>query len=91
MAKVAKRRGRYVIDFYDNLGRRRWTTLKKGTSKKKANEKLREIEDKLGRGTWMPETKIPIFSRVYEDWLEFKKPLSGFKANKNQPHYDSHD
>jgi integrase len=74
MACIRKRRDRWIIDFYDNQGRRRWKTLPKGNTKKKAKEKLREIEDRLGKGTWMPEKRIPIFSMVYEDWLEFKKP-----------------
>jgi hypothetical protein len=39
MACIAKRRGRYVIDFYDNQGKRQRMTLKKGTTKKKAKEK----------------------------------------------------
>jgi hypothetical protein len=43
MACIAKRRGRYVIDFYDNQGKRQRMTLKKGTTKKKAKEKLRRF------------------------------------------------
>ena len=39
---MAKRRGRYVIDFYDTYGKRRWKTLPKGTTKKKAIEALRQ-------------------------------------------------
>lgn len=74
MACVTKRRGRYVIDYYDNEGRRQRQTLKKGTTKKKANEKLREIEDQLAKGNYIPDKKIPIFSKVAEDWLEHKKP-----------------
>ncbi len=38
MACIAKRRERYIIDFYDTYGKRRWKTLAKGTTKKKANE-----------------------------------------------------
>jgi integrase len=74
MAKVAKRRGRYVLDYYDNLGERQRKTLKKGITLKKAKEKLREIEDQLDRGVYIPDNKIPIFSKVAEEWLNFKKP-----------------
>ncbi|MBW2132012.1 MAG: site-specific integrase [Deltaproteobacteria bacterium] len=74
MACVTKRRGRYVIDYYDNQGKRRWETLKKGTTKKKALDRLREIEDQLSRGTYVPEKKIPRLSEVCKEWLEFKKP-----------------
>ncbi len=50
MACIAKRRNRYVIDFYDNQGKRRWKTLPKGTTKAKAKEAMREIEDQLCKG-----------------------------------------
>ena len=40
MACIAKRRGRYVLDYYDNQGERIRKTLKKGTTLKKAKEKL---------------------------------------------------
>ena len=74
MACIAKRRNRYVIDFYDNQGKRRWKTLPKGITKKKAKEAMREIEDQIARGIYLPDKKIPIFSKVAEDWLEYKKP-----------------
>ena len=74
MACIARRRGRYVIDFYDNHGKRQRKSLKKGITKKKAKEKLREIEDQLSKGLYIPETKIPPFKRVAEDWLKHKKP-----------------
>ena len=74
MAKVAKRRGRYVLDYYDNQGERIRKTLKKGTTLKKAKEKLREIEDQLSKGIYIPETEIPTFSQVAKKWLKHKKP-----------------
>jgi integrase len=74
MACIAKRRGRYVIDFYDNQGKRQRMTLKKGTTKKKAKEKLREIEDQIAKGLYIPDKKIPTFAKVAEDWLKHKKP-----------------
>jgi integrase len=74
MACVTRRRNRWVIDFYDHQGRRKWITLPKGIAKKKAKEKLREIEDQLSKGTWIPEKKIPTFKKVADDWLDYKKP-----------------
>ena len=74
MACIAKRRNRWVIDYYDNQGKRQRQTLKKGTTKKKAREKLREIEDQLAKGIYIPDKKIPIFSEVAKEWLEYKKP-----------------
>lgn len=74
MACISKRRSRYVLDYYDNHGMRHRQTLKKGITKKKAKEKLREIEDQLSKGLFIPETKIVTFKKVAEDWLIHKKP-----------------
>jgi hypothetical protein len=84
MACIAKRRNRWVIDFYDNRGKRRWKTLPKGTTKRKAREAMRDIEDQLARGNYLPDKKIPLFSKVAEDWLEYKK------ANVRQSTWDSY-
>ncbi len=73
MTCIAKRRGRYVIDFYDTEGKRRWKTLPKGTTKAKARETLREVEDQLSRGIYLPSEKIPTFGKVAIDWLAYKK------------------
>lgn len=73
MACITKRNDRYVMDFYDNQGKRQRQTLKKGTTKKAARDKLREIEDQLAKGTYIPDKKIPLFSDVAKDWLEYKK------------------
>ena len=40
---------------------------------KKAKEAMREIEDQLARGIYLPDKKIPIFSKVAKDWFEYKK------------------
>jgi len=74
MACIRKRRGRWVIDFYDNQGKRRWKTQPKGTTKSKAKESMRDIEDQLARGIYLPDVKIPYFKKVAKDWLEYKKP-----------------
>jgi len=74
MACISKRRGRWVIDFYDTYGKRRWNTMPKGTTKKKAIESLREIEDQVRRGIYLPERKIPTFKEVAKDWIEYKRP-----------------
>jgi integrase len=74
MACISKRRNRWVIDFYDNQGKRRWKTLPKGTTKKKARDAMRDIEDLLAKGIYLPDKRIPTFEKVSMDWLEFKKP-----------------
>ncbi len=73
MARVSKRRNRYVLDFYDNQGRRRWETMPKGTTLKAAKAKLREIENQLNSGTWLPEKRIPKFKEVAADWIQHKR------------------
>jgi integrase len=73
MAKVCKRRGRYVLDYYDNEGKRRWQTLKEGTTLKDAKKKLREIEVQLENGTYLPVFEIPTFKNTGEEWLTQKK------------------
>jgi integrase len=74
MACIAKRRNRYIIDFYDNQGKRRWKTLPKGTTKKKAKESMREIEDQIARGIYLPDKRIPLFKEVAKEWIEYKRP-----------------
>lgn len=74
MACITKRRGRYVIDFYDQTGVRRWKTLKAGTTKARARDELRAIEDMVSRGVYLPARKVPTFEEVRKQWLEYKKP-----------------
>jgi integrase len=73
MACISKRRGRWVIDFYDQHGKRRWKTLPGGATKGQAKEELRAIEDMLDKGVYLPHAKTPAFSEVARDWLEHKK------------------
>jgi len=73
MAKIAKRRGRLVLDFYDSTGKRVWKTLPAGTTLTKAKERLREIEDQLDRGLYLSEKRTPTFAEVSADWIEQKR------------------
>jgi integrase len=74
LACIRKRRGRYVIDFRDQHGKRRWKTLPEGTIKKQAKEELAAIEKMVDKGTYIAPGKAPLFSKVAEDWLDYKKP-----------------
>ena len=74
MGKVAKRRGRYVLDYYDHLGRRRRKALPPGTKKAEAEETLRTIQDQLAKGYYRPEREMPYFESLAYIWLAFKKP-----------------
>jgi len=73
MACIRKRRNRYVIDFYDNNGKRHWKTLKKGATLKEAKTELRNIEDQLDRGIYIPDKRIPTFQLVGQNWLQQKR------------------
>jgi len=73
MACIVKRRDRWVIDAYDQHGKRYRKTLPAGTTKGKAREVLREVEEKIERRTFAHEKKIPSFSEVAGHWLEYKK------------------
>jgi integrase len=74
MACVRKRRDRWVIDFYDQDGRRRWLTLPKGITRNEANQKLGEIEKKVGQGVYVGRAGLPHFSEMADTWLASKKP-----------------
>ena len=73
MAKVSRRRGRYVLDYYDQNGERCRKTLPKETTLKKAKKLLRDIEDQIDRGIYIPFDDIPLFSKVAEEWIRSKK------------------
>jgi integrase len=74
MACITKRRGRWVIDFYDQHGQRQRETLPKGTNKDEARKELREREKKVDNRTFFQDKKAPLFSKVAQDWLDYKKP-----------------
>lgn len=91
MACIAKRRDRWVIDFYDQYGKQRWKTLPKGTTKGKAREELRTIEEIVSKGIYLPTKKIPHFSEVAKDWLEYKKPnLRASSVKMYRGHLEHH-
>jgi integrase len=98
MACIKKRRGRWVIDFYDQHGKRRWKTLPEKTTKKKAREELRAIEEQVGRRTFIPIKEIPVFKAVAKEFIEAKQP--NLRANtfevyegivKNHFHYSDEE
>jgi integrase len=74
MACIRKRRGRLVIDFYDQHGKRKRQPLKKGTKLSDAKKILREIEDKVDKGIYIQPKKIPFFPEVADSWLKMKRP-----------------
>lgn len=91
MAKIAKRRNRYVIDYYDNRGKRRWQTLKKETTLKQAKDELRNIENQLDKGIYIPANEVLTFQKVTSNWLKNKKAnVRGSTWNMYRGHVDNH-
>ena len=91
MACITKRRGRWVIDFYDQHGKRRWKTLKEGTTKTQARKELRDIEDKVEKGIYIAPRKVPSFSEVADMWLKGKKPnLRHSTYDQYKGHVENH-
>ena len=74
MACITKRRNNWILDFYDQYGVRQRLTLKKGTTKADAKKVLREIEDKVDKGIYIPRKKLPLFSNAADMWIKMKKP-----------------
>ena len=68
MACVRKRRGKWVIDFYDHLGKRHWETV--GTNKKEAEEKLAEKMLEIRKGAYNPALSKTPLREYSERWLE---------------------
>jgi len=98
MACITKRRGRWVVDFYDQHGKRRWKTLPENTTKKKATEELRAIEEQVGKKVFIPIKEVPLFNAVAKEFIEAKKP--NLRANtfevyegiiKNHFHYSDEE
>jgi integrase len=97
MACVRKRRDRWVIDFYDQEGVRRWKTMPKGTNKSEANEELGRLEKQVRHEAYTPVKKLPVFSEVADSWLASKEPnirhstheqYKGHIENHLKPYYE---
>jgi len=74
MACIRKRRGRYVLDFCDQTGNRRWETMPEGATKKAAEDTLRARQDQIEKGVYRTRETTPAFEEVARAWLEHKRP-----------------
>lgn len=91
MACVRFRRGRWVIDFYDQDGIRRWHTMPKGSTKKDANIKKGTLEKKVQQGAYVAPKSMPLSSEVADDWLGVKKPnIRHSTYEQYKGHVDNH-
>jgi len=90
MACVRYRRGRWVIDFYDQDGKRRWHTMPKGSTKKDANIKKGELEKSVRRKTYITPKKLPLFPAVADDWLNSKVNIRDNTKEGYKGHIEKH-
>ena len=86
MPCVRKRRGKWVIDFYDQFGKRHWETI--DTSKKDAEEELAKRLLAVGKHTYCPQNRTRAFGEVAEEW--FKTQIIPNKRPKTTDHYRNH-
>jgi len=68
MACVRKRRGRWMIDYYDQLGKRHWETV--GTSKKEAADRMAQRLIEIRQGAYNPGLANTRLKDYAGKWLE---------------------
>ena len=71
MACVSKRRGKWVVDFRDNAGKRRWETF---TTRAEADIALAERVTQLDAGKYIAPAKEKTFKQLCEDFTKATKP-----------------
>jgi len=67
MACIRKRRGKWVIDYRDQFGKRHWETC---SSKKEAEERLAEVLLEIRAGTFSPARGTMLFKDLASLWFE---------------------
>ena len=87
MACVRRRRGRWVVDFRDQDGNRRWETFE---TRKQADNALSERVKQLKRGTYHAPAELPTFKEVAGDWLATKAGHRVSSYAQWQAHLDLH-
>jgi integrase len=90
MACVRKRRGKYVLDFYDQYGKRHWETV--GTIRKAADERLaqRVLEIK-GNGFVSLKSRNVNFAEIAAQWLQSREgKIRPSTINQYENHLQNH-
>jgi integrase len=67
MACVRKRRGKYVLDYYDQNGKRRWETI--NGNKKDAELLLGQRLQEIQRGDFQAKREQPIFEDLADAYI----------------------
>ncbi len=70
MACVVKRRGKWVVDFRDQTGKRRWETYE---TRKQADNALSKRIAEVKGGSYRTPTDLPLFATVAKDWLNGRR------------------
>jgi integrase len=86
MPCVRKRREKWVIDFYDQFGKRHWETV--GTNKKDAEEELAKRLLAVGKNAYCPQNKTRTLGEVAEEW--FTTQVVPNKRPKTTSYYRNH-
>ncbi len=76
MALVAERRGKYVLDYRDPRGKRRWETF---TTREAADEALVKRRKQIAEATYVAPEEERTFTRLCEDFTE----ATQFKVKRN--------
>jgi integrase len=87
MACVKRRRNRWVVDFRDQDGKRRWQTYR---TRDEADTALSKLTPALRQGTYRPPAELPTLEAVARDWFATK---AGHRVSSQagwQVHIENH-
>jgi integrase len=87
MACVKRRRNRWVVDFRDQDGTRRWQSYK---TRDEADTALSKLTPAVREGTYRPPAELPALATVARDWFATK---AGHRVSSQagwQVHLDAH-
>lgn len=87
MACVKRRRNRWVVDFRDQNGKRRWQSY---TTRDEADTALSKLVPALRQGTYRPLAELPTLEAVARDWFATK---AGHRVSSQagwQVHLENH-
>jgi integrase len=89
--KPKKRRGVWVLDFYDQNGRRRTPSFGRGDAgRERAKAAAAEIGRKLQQGTYVAPSDLPTFRKTAEEWFGGKAAHRPASRAQWRMHLDRH-
>jgi len=87
LRKLEQRRGRWVVDFRDADGKRRWESYR---TREEADDALSKRVQQLTKGTYRAPDQIPTFREVAESWLATKADHRVSSYSQWQVHLEKH-